>query len=383
MKIIAFHLPQFHTIPENDLWWGKGFTEWVNVRKAKPLFKGHYQPRVPLNKNYYNLLDDNVLKWQVELAKKYGIYGFCFYHYWFNGKLLLEEPIERFRDNPEINHPYCLCWANESWTNAWVADKAPKVLMPQKYGEKKEWEEHFNYLLPYFKDPNYIKEDGKPLFVIYRPEIIDCLNDMLDYWQELAVKSGLIGIVFAYQQLPFYLKEDKDDSRFKYNIEYQPAYSLHDLKVKNSNIIQLTMYKLRTNIREFLYKFENTFKIDLRNRINKKELKRVDYDKAWNAILNRRPTNEKSIPGAFVDWDNTPRRKERGLVIEGANPKKFQHYLTKQIINARDNYKKDMIFLFAWNEWAEGGYLEPDEKFKFGYLEAIYNALKETGELEK
>ena len=199
MRIIAFYLPQFHDIPENDEWWGKGFTEWVNVKKAKPLFEGHAQPRVPLNNNYYNLLDDNIKIWQSEIAQKHGIYGFCYYHYWFNGKLLLEEPMEQMLKNKEITIPFCICWANEQWTKAWVGEN--KVLIAQKYGDKNEWAEHFYYLLPFLKDERYIYEKGKPLVVIYRPNIIPCLNEMLDYWVELAKKNGLNGITFAYQHL--------------------------------------------------------------------------------------------------------------------------------------------------------------------------------------
>ena len=166
MKVIAFYLPQFHTIPENDEWWGKGFTEWTNVKAAKPLFEGHVQPRIPLNNNYYNLLDDEVMEWQVELARQYGVYGFCFYHYWFDGHMLLEKPMENMLNSDKINFPYCICWANENWTNAWTANGDVKTLIKQTYGDREEWERHFSYLLDFFKDKNYIKENNKPLFVL-------------------------------------------------------------------------------------------------------------------------------------------------------------------------------------------------------------------------
>ena len=160
MKIIAFYLPQFHEIPENNEWWGKGFTEWVNVKKAQKLFDGHNQPREPLNDNYYDLKDNSVMDWQISIAKKYGVYGFCFYHYWFNGHLLLQKPVEAFLSNKKQDMPFCICWANEHWTNAWVS-KANKVLIEQEYGKEEDWKEHFDYLLPFFKDDRYIKNNGE------------------------------------------------------------------------------------------------------------------------------------------------------------------------------------------------------------------------------
>ena len=371
MKIIAFYLPQYHEIPENNKWWGKGFTEWVNVKKAHPLFEGHYQPRVPLNKNYYNLLDEEVQKWQVSLAKKYGIYGFCFYHYWFDGHLLLEKPVEQWLKNRDLDLPFCICWANENWTQAWVS-KESTVLIAQKYGDKEMWRRHFEYLLPYFKDTRYIKENGRPLMVIYRPEIIPCKNEMIYYWNELAIQNGLPGLIFAYQHVGLDRESNKDDSRFKYNIEYQPQYATYDLTKNRWKGIK----KIRRTILKVL---ENYFCIDLRG-VRPGGLIKGKYEDVWNAILTHRPENQKCIPGAFVDWDNTPRKGEKGSVWHGATPEKFHKYLSIQIKRARDIYQKDMMFMFAWNEWGESGYLEPDEKFKYGYLEALKAALEENGE---
>ena len=375
MKIIAFYLPQFHTIPENDEWWGKGFTEWVNVKAAHPLFEGHNQPRIPYNNNYYNLLNNETLHWQVDLANQYGVYGFCIYHYWFDGKLLLEKPVEAFLKDKSLDTHFCLCWANEHWTNAWAA-KNPKVLIEQKYGEKKEWRKHFEYFLPFFQDSRYINEDGCPLLVIYRPEIIGCLNEMLDYWNELAIEYGFNGIHFAYQHVSYTISPNCDESRFTYAIEYHPSCARTFKEMENHAGIK----KIKKHIVNI---FENKLKIDLRE-IKKgiEPMVHFNYDDVWNYIINMKPRNDKCIPGAFVDWDNTPRRKEKGFVCDGASPDKFEQYMTKQIIHAKKDYKKDMIFIFSWNEWAEGGYLEPDEYNKFGYLEAVYNALKKTNEIE-
>lgn len=386
MKIIAFYLPQFHDIPENDEWWGKGFTEWVNVKKARPLYKGHEQPRIPLNNNYYNLLDDKVKIWQAKLAKEYGVYGFCYYHYWFGGKLLLEKPMEQMLENPNIDIPFCISWANEPWTKAWVNEK--KVLIPQFYGGKKEWKEHFDYLLKFFKDSRYIKEDGKPLLVIYRAEVIEHLNEMLDYWSELAKENGFNGMVYAYQNITFDLIPDKDDSRFTYNIEFQPSYAWNDMN-NVSTIKKSDAWNYVRNVRRKLYMWlEKKMGFDVAkyfeySRKEKDSVLLTSYDDAWRAILDHIPDNNKCIPGAFVGWDNTPRKGYRGQVYIGDSPEKFKKYMVEQIKRAKEVYHKDMIFMYAWNEWAEGGYLEPDVRTGFGNLEAIRDALLENGEFPK
>lgn len=371
MKIITFYLPQFHEIKENNEWWGKGFTEWTNVKKAKPLFTGHNQPRIPENNNYYNLLNVDTIKWQADLAKKAGIYGFCFYHYWFDGHLLLEKPIELFLKNPEIDINFCLSWANEDWTNAWVST-SNKTLISQTYGNKEQWKDHFDYLLKFFKDNRYIKEKGKPIFVIYRPEIIPCCNEMLDYWQELAKEAGLPGIKFAYQHVNFGMMKDKDDTRFDYQIEYQPQYS----KYINASLKKGKLYSYKQKIDIFLQKYFHV-SLDLSALQSNKGPNQENYDYIWKSILNQSPISDKSIPGAFVDWDNTPRRGSRGSLMVGVTPEKFGAYLKEQMRRSHLIYKKDMLFLFAWNEWAEGGYLEPDLKNGNKYLKGIRKAVDE------
>lgn len=377
MKVIAFYLPQFHCIPENDEWWGKGFTEWTNVKAAKPLFKEHNQPIVPLNNNYYNLLDNKTIRWQIDLAKKYNVYGFCFYHYWFDGHMLLQQPMEIMKDDEEANIPYCVCWANENWTNAWKADGDVKTLIQQTYGKEDEWERHFNYLLPFFKDKNYILEDNCPFFVIYRPEIIPCLNEMLDYWDKLAKENGFNGMVFAYQQQSFHILEGRDESRFKYNIEYQPAYARYDLRMNADSGVNKAAFLFRNAVRKVCYKLDEKVGTNLTAHLTRKRITFEDYDELCEQIIARKPDSDKAIPGMFVGWDNTPRRGNTGTVCLNSTPDKFEQYLRLQILNAKENYKKDMIFIFAWNEWAEGGYLEPDEHNKYKYLEAISAAQSE------
>ena len=222
----------------------------------------------------------------------------------------------------------------------------------------------------FFKDKRYIKNHNKPLFVIYRPEQIPCLNEMLDYFQKLAIENGFDGIDFASQQKDFHINKSCDDSRFRYKIEYQPDFAQYDLQSNLRRAIDKTKEKIIL----FSQKY---FGISIKKM---KKLTVLDYDQVWRAVLNRKPANKKMVPGAFVDWDNTPRYGKKGKVIQGATPEKFYHYMKQQIIHAREDYKKDMLFLFAWNEWAEGGYMEPDEKYGYGYLEAMKKALEETNE---
>lgn len=378
MKIIAFYLPQFHAIPENDEWWGKGFTEWVNMKKAKPLFKGHYQPRIPENSNYYNLLDDTVKEKQVKLAKENGVYGFCFYHYWFDGHMLLEKPVEQYLKDEKCDLPFCICWANEAWTNQWVSAQS-KVLIEQKYGGEKEWEEHYYYLRNFFLDSRYIKEDNKPFVVIYRPELIECRDAMLRCWDELAKKDGFDGLEFAFQAKNYDRIRDKADKTFKYAIEYQPFYAFHDLKEQDSSVVKNKLRDIKFGMELFAEKKLGIAKASKHSGDQKEPLK-FDYDAVWEQIIKRNPPSDMYIPGAFVDWDNTPRKGVRGSVMIGSNPDKFEAYMEKQIIRAKNVYHKDMIFMFAWNEWAEGGYLEPDEFYGDAYLKAIKKALEKTGE---
>lgn len=380
MKIIAWYLPQFHEIKENNEWWGMNFTEWVNVKNAKKLADGQKQPRVPLNGNYYNLLDNSTKHWQVDLAKKYGIYGFCMHHYWFEDGMLLEKPMEQYLEDKTLELPFCVSWVNGHWTNQWVSD-SPRILKRQTYGDQKEWKRHFDYLLPFFRDDRYIKIDGHPFIVIYSPEEMECLNEMMDYWQELARENGLPGLALAYQGMNFDDKVDRDDSRFQYNIDYYPGWFFKHQKRERYK----GLARIKDSLPPFIIKINQPILYYLTRKFTQATDKKKPsylYEEIWDSIIKRRPENDKKIPGAFVDWDNSPRKKENATYVIGATPEKFEHYMEAQIENARDNYHKDMLFVFSWNEWAEGGYLEPDVLNGYGYLEAIKRALINTGEWE-
>ncbi|MEI3401936.1 MAG: glycoside hydrolase family 99-like domain-containing protein [Clostridia bacterium] len=368
LKILAFYLPQFHTFPENDLWWGDGFTEWRTVKNAKKYYNGHNQPRVPLNENYYCLNDNGeTIREQSILAKKYGIYGFCFYHYWFDGKMLMEKPMEILLDNNDIDINYCICWANENWTRAW-ADKTQEILIQQTYGDREDWKKHFNYLLNFFKDSRYILENNKPIMIIYRPEIISTRKEMFELWNELALEHGFDGIKFIYQQNNYNPENDIAGDLLEFGIEYQPQCAMDLYKKRKKGIPYLCL----TSLNYLAGKFPIFW--------SEKVAFKYSYDRLWQSILKDFPKKKNMYPGGFVDWDNTPRHKRRGSFCEGVTPEKFEEYLTKLVLKTKTIYKVNYIFLFAWNEWGEGGYLEADEKNKYRMLESVKNALINNGE---
>ena len=222
MKFLAFYLPQFHFIPENDNWWGPGFTEWTNTRKGMPLFTGHHQPRVPANNNYYDLTDVNVMVEQARLARRHGIHGFCYYHYWFNGSRLLERPLEQMLETRAVDIPYCLSWANEPWTRAW--DGTRDILMPQEYGAEPDWKRHFECLVRFFRDPRYIKVRDASMMLIYRTSSIPDVDAMVKVWNELARQAGFSGLHIVETMNGFQKAPRIAMSRAV--LEFEPMYSL-------------------------------------------------------------------------------------------------------------------------------------------------------------
>lgn len=373
VKAIAFYLPQFHTIPENDKAYGTGFTEWTNTRKAKPLFEGHYQPRIPLDYNYYCLLDKGVMEKQATLAKEYGIYGFCYYHYWFkNGKKLLEKPLEMMLNNPNIDIPFCLCWANENWTKRWDGGDN-EIIVEQDYGDIKDLNNHIDYLCSFFRDSRYIREDGAPLLLIYKPELIPNLKKVIKEIRTRAKENGFPNLKLIVQYPKFYF-DRANLTLFDGYIQFEPRFIQNyiiDLKKTNTKK-KIKTVLLNAGCTNIVKSIEHALG---KKKINIPKLTLRDYDKDWKMILDYPVDDKGMIAGAFVDWDNTPRNKN-GLCYIGATPEKFENYMTQLVKKVKQEYEKKYIFINAWNEWAEGAYLEPDEKNGYEYLEAIKQALK-------
>lgn len=353
LKPIAFYLPQFHPIPENDRWWGEGFTEWTNVKKAKPLFKNHYQPHVPTDLGYYDLRDEQVRIKQAELAREYGIYGFCYWHYWFGaGKRLLEKPAKDFLKSGKPDFPICFAWANQTWSGIWHG--APdRVLIRQEYLGKGDDESHFNEVLPYFMDSRYIRIDDKPLFLIYRPFDHPYLDEFIDHWNSLASKAGLKGIHFlgiSYQRVnPFknlsgFAFHDQFLRKGKFNF-FEKATKKLTKKYPNEILSLLTKGCIVTSYQELVKRTHN-HKMELGN-----------------------------FPTLHTGWDNTPRSGKRGIVHHDFSLELLKVQLEKMIDSMNEN-QEPIFFIKSWNEWAEGNYLEPDLRFQKGKLETIKSVLE-------
>lgn len=367
VKLLAFHLPQFHCIPENDEWWGKGFTEWTNVRRGKKLYMGHEQPKVPLDNNYYDLSNPDELLRQCELAKKYGIYGFCFYHYYMgHGKVLLDKPLQNMLKDERCDLPFCFAWANQSFERTWYRkDNSREMLLEQYYGDETEWKRHFEYLLPFFKDPRYIRIDNEPVFLIYMWNDIKMIRQMSRLWDELAKEHGMSGIYLVAMDAWQVVRKLKRP--YKAIVEFEPIRVWGDL-----NILDLYRRVKRTRYAQNNEYSDNGLKnYYIANKI-------VSYSRANRYIENRKPIQGiKTFLGAFPGWDNTARKDESGAVFHGNTPHKFQKCLEEQIKRS-NQMGSEFLFINAWNEWSEGAYLEPDEKHGYAYLEAVRKALNKT-----
>ena len=370
-KLIALYFPQLHAIPENDRWWGQGFTDWDKVKTAQPLYPEYHQPRVPDQAHYYNQADLAVIRQQAALAKSYGIYGFCHYHYWFAGKQLLQTPTELLLANKDIDIRFCLSWANETWSRRWDG-KDHQILIKQTHPpEKKLWKQHFDYLIRAWTDERAITIHGKPVFVIYRPHLIECINEMLDYWDTLVRAEGLPGLYIIYQQ-QYTCPAPDALARFDGVFEFQPFSAINRPQETGAA-------SQRQRLRRWISKLPAPLQSLIWTSWSEllKSTTVYDYDTVWQDIvqLNKHPDLD-TFHGAFVDWDNTARYGKRATIVKGATPEKFRHWFHRLITQIdADPHAEKIVFINAWNEWSECAYLEPDTVHGLAYLEAIRDVL--------
>ena len=350
-RAIAFYLPQFHPIPENDEWWGKGFTEWVNVARARPLFRGHYQPHIPADLGFYDLRVPEVRVAQAEMAAEYGIEGFCYWHYWFGGKRLLERPFNEVLASGEPRFPFCLAWANHSWTGIWDA-KPGKVLIEQKRLGDSDTIAHFREVLPAFKDERYITVEDKPVFVVFRPREIPEPERFTDMWRQMAVESGLKGVYFIGITDEKWVPEEHGfDASLSGNM-YTTALSSHPF------------WKL-------LDKVMNRSVRRIRNAVSPKPLV-YQYASIVRRAFLLEPNIPTRYPVVVPNWDNTPRYGRRGYVFHNSSPELFRIYVRKALDRIADRDREHrLVFIKSWNEWAEGNHMEPDRRYGRGYLEVF------------
>lgn len=360
-RVLAVYLPQFHETEDNNKWWGKGFTDWETVKKAEHYFEGHRAPWQPKDGNYYDLSKIESLRWQEKLLKKYSVDGFCFYHYYFkDGKKELEKPAEILLENKDIDIPFCFNWANESWIRSWskvsgniwsekfeavCPEGDAGILVEQDYGGKQEWERHFEYLLPFFQDDRYICINGKPVFIFYHPDGIQCLGDMADVWRKSAAECGLAGLYLIgvnTNAVPLGLDA---------SLIYEPRTAINRMNGQGLAV-------------------------------NKEGVRCFDYQETWDAVLlDNAYEGTKTYFTGISGYDDTPRRGKSGECLINNTPGIFEKNLERLLVKSIQN-RNELLFINAWNEWGEGMYLEPDELYGYQYLEALRTAKEKVAGLD-
>ena len=355
-RAIALYLPQFHPIPENDEWWGTGFTEWTNTAKGKPLFRGHYQPHIPADLGFYDLRVPETREAQAAMARQYGIEGFCYYHYWFGGRRILERPFKEVLNSGAPDFPFCLCWANQTWTGIWYGSP-DRVLIEQTYPGRHDHEAHFQALLPAFTDPRYIRVEGKPIFLVWRPRELPNSTEVLSLWRTLAVKAGLDGLYICGMD----------------GTAWDPVTDGFDAKIHVPSVVAREWVSRRHPIRW------------LREKIGIwRGLPTVQHYRVFVERNKPVPAAETTYPCLIHAWDNTPRSGANGLVLDGATPELFRPMVHEAIKVLADRPpERRLLFLKSWNEWAEGNHLEPDLKFGTRFLQVIGEALETKSEEER
>lgn len=377
-RLIALYLPQFHEIPENNRWWGDGFTEWTNVRRAKPSFKGHEQPKVPGELGYYNLLDADIKQKQADLAREAGIEGFCYYHYWFGldeqgkGKQLLETPLQQVVESGKPDFPFCLCWANHTWSNkTWEKSSAmikEQVLMAQEYGGVADYTAHFYRILPAFRDPRYMKVDGKLLFFIYDCILFTDVAHFISLWRELAQKEGLPGFCFV-AMMPSTLSTDLYSGKVclpnlqssQAIIDYALALGFDCVNTFGKRRGELlSIGKWRSLINKVLM------------RLHLMHSENYDYEKTVAGFFAPEDKQENVFPTVMPQWDRTARVGRADGVYTNATPEKWGEHLrqARRLIQHKDS-EHQIIVIKSWNEWAEGNYLEPDQQYGKAWINVM------------
>lgn len=386
LRPIAIHLPQFHPFPENDEWWGKGFTEWTNVTKAKPLYEGHDQPQLPTDLGFYDLrLAECRLK-QEKLAKEYGIYGFCYYHYWFNGKLLMEKPLEEKLKNPKEDFPFMLCWANENWTRVWDGGDQ-NILMQQDYSDMEDHIAHINYLIPFFKDERYIKIDGKAVFAVYRTSLIPDFDKVAELWRKEVAKHGIELYITRFESFgekgQEFITKNIDAS-----IEFQPhsgIKTLKEIKDKNNSLEKQNFKSLRdeisvSTIKQSFSHWTKKLKLKSTESIPQLDGKLVEYIDFVNTDIeyhkNEKP-DHKFFRCVCPGFDNSARKAKNYFILKNTSPKIFKYWLEEKVkLFTPFSEEENLFFINAWNEWAEGNYLEPSKTWGREYLDVVKEVFK-------
>ena len=383
-RVLAYYLPQFHPIPENDKYWGPGFTEWTNVAKAKPLFRGHYQPRIPADLGFYDLRLPEVREQQAQLAREAGIEGFCYWHYWFgNGRQLLQRPFNEVLASGKPNFPFCLAWANHDWsTKSWQRGKgavdSSVMIEKQLYPGDEDYVNHFNYVLPAFRDHRYITVDGKPLFLIFDTYNFSDVSHFIELWRDLAVKNGLEGIYFvAIANSTTTVQRGKNGTIERVLPNLASSGKLYrdilDLGFDGLN----PFGKPRA---EMLYKgkYRRLIQLSLRKFLPQLPAVRMDYPKVMKNFFSPEDVWENIYPTIMPQWDRSPRSGNYDGVFVNATPENFKAHVERALDIIKDKAPEHRIlFLRAWNEWREGNYMEPDQKYGHGFINALREAIKD------
>ena len=355
VRALAFYLPQFHPIPENDAWWGQGFTEWRNVASARPQFPGHHQPHVPADLGFCDLRVAETREAQATLAREYGIFGFCYYHYWFKGRQLLDRPFREVLESGRPDFPFCLCWANEDWTRAWDG-ASDDVLMRQEYSEDDD-RDHIRWLLAAFTDRRYVRVDGKPLFLVYKASRLPDPRRTTDLWREEAMRAGVGELYLCRVESDREPDVDPTELGFDAAVEFQPDFPNLGRAQRRSLVARAAR---RLRLSNMAYRSHRVY----------------DYGTIVDRMLSRLPVSYKRYPCVTPGWDNTPRRDRQGIIVRDSTPEEYERWL-RAAVDAFVPFGpgEDLVFVNAWNEWAEGNHLEPCQRWGRAYLEATFRGL--------